>query len=426
MRLSQYLVAFSIITVLFLFVLSCIAFGSFNNKVLKKSVIESRIFFYVMSLTAGLYIFSCIYVYKISVFSSINMVVLCVAFVIYAISVMITLLVTFKPLTKINKNAKEIAKGKKNLEFNFEGALEYESLSDSLNAVQQNYQQSDRKLNLKENLYQKFVPKEYLKYFGKSKLSDVDVGDNVQVKLCTMFCDMRNSFYSSETLSLIDNFELIKDFINEITKIIQNHNGFVDKYMGDGVISIFEDEDDALKAANEIAKQIDYKNIVTIGKESITCGISLNSGMCIVGVVGEYKQKQFVIISDVVNLCSRVEQLNKIFHTRVLMTKQFMSNLKENYNCKYVGTIEFDDLTGKVPLFESLDAYDDGKKALFKKTLQEFETGVRLYEKGDYAKARDYFLLCIKQNDEDMLSSLYLSKTKQNMSTQLTFKEKSS
>ncbi|MGN1212663.1 MAG: adenylate/guanylate cyclase domain-containing protein, partial [Christensenellales bacterium] len=411
MGLTQYLVIFSAITIVFVVLMFCLLFGRFNKKVLKKSTIEGRVYIYIMVLSAILFVATIVYVLNLAKLDWTSYLVLNLMFVTYAISVMLSLLVIFKPLEKINKTAMELAKGKKNLLFDFEGAMEFESISDSLNEIQNNYKLNDKNLNKKEFEYQKFLPKEYLKYFGKTKLEDVKVGNSVQVKLCTMFCDLRSSYFSSETLSLADNFVLIKEFVDEVTRLVHTHKGFVDKYMGDGILAVFDNEDDALKSANEIAKHIDYKNIVSVGKEAINYGISLNSGMCVVGVVGEEKQKQFVVVSDVVNLCSRVENLNKIFHTRVLMTKQFMSNLKDAYNFKYVGTIEFDDTTSKVPIFESLDAYEDAKRLLLQKTIGDFESGVRLYEQGEFEKAKQYFVGCIKINQNDALSKLYLSKT---------------
>ena len=106
------------------------------------------------------------------------------------------------------------------------------------------------------------------------------------------------------------------------------------------------------------------------------------------------------------------------------MTKQFMSNLKKSYNTKYVGTIEFDDLTSKIPLFESLDAYEDGKRLTFQKTLEEFESGVRFFEKGEFEKAKNFFTICLKQNAGDELAKLYLGKTIQEMSNKLTYVQK--
>ena len=421
MNLTQYIIIFSAIIVLFLFVMLCLGFSKFNNKVLKKTFIEGRIYIYVMFLTAVLFVGSIIYAINITSVDFFNYLVFVFMFLSYAIAIMLTLLISLKPLDKISKTAKEIAKGKKNLQFDFEGANEFISISNSLNEVQKNYRLNDKKLNKKEYEYQKFVPKEYLNYFGKTKLEEVRVGDSVQAKLCVMFCDLRSSYYSSETLSLNDNFIIIKEFIDEVTQSVHNFGGFVDKYMGDGVLAVFDNEDNAIKSANQIAKRIDYKNIVSIGKEAIKFGISLNSGQCVVGVVGEEKQKQFIIVSDIVNLCSRVESLNKIFGTRVLMTKHFMSNLKDNYNFKYVGTIEFDDITSKVPIFESLDAYEDSKRLMLQKSVAEFESGVRLYEQGELEKAKQYFVSCVKNSPEDALAKLYLSKTQQEMASRLSY-----
>lgn len=415
----MYLVVFSIIILLFLAVMFSLAFGRFKNRVLKKSFIEGKIFIYVMMLSAVLFVGALVYAFGTKTLLGINYVVYALMFLSYAVATMLTLLVCFKPLNKLDVTAKQIASGKKNLVFDFEGATEFASISNSLNEVQKNYRASDALLNKKEFEYQKFVPKQYLSYFGKTKLEQLDVGDNVTTKLCVMFCDMRSSYYSSETLSLSDNFLLIKEFIDEVTNSVNSNGGFVDKYMGDGVLAIFNTEDEALQCANQIAKRIDYKNIVSVGREAINFGISLNSGQCVVGVVGKQKQKQFIVVSDVVNLCSRVETLNKIFGTRVLFTKQFLSNLKQNYNYKYVGTMEFDDATSKEPIFESLDAYEDAKRLLMQKSVAEFESGVRLYEQGELEKAKKYFIACVKSNPNDALAKLYLNKTQQDMASKL-------
>ena len=333
---------------------------------------------------------------------------------------MLLLFVSLRPVKKIDDMAKQIALGKKNLNVDFEGALEFESISKSLENIQKVYRDNDRKLIQKDVTYQRYVPKDYLKYFGKTRFEEIEVGNNVQVKLCTLFCDLRNSYFSSETLSLAENFDIINEFVALVSKTVAENNGFVDKFVGDGVVAIFDSEDDALNSANVIAKQLDYKNLVSVGKEPIRYGISLNSGICVVGVVGSKQQKQFSVVSDVVNLCSRIEGLNKIFGTRVLMTKNFMSNLKNSYTTRYIGTIEFDDLTSKVPVFECLDAYSDSKKNVLAKYLTEFESGVRFYEKGDFEKAKQFFGLCIKKDTDNNLAKYYFQNTISQMSKLLS------
>ena len=93
-----------------------------------------------------------------------------------------------------------------------------------------------------------------------------------------------------------------------------------------------------------------------------------------------------------------------------------MENLQKAYSFRYVGTIEFDDLTSKVPLFESLDAYSDAQKSSYQKYVQEFESGVRFFEKGSYDKAKEFFSLCVKKDQANNLARYYLTKTISEMS----------
>lgn len=420
MNFNFYIVFYSIVAISFVAIMIMLAFSRYRHKVLNKSYIDTKLYIYIVMLSAIFYVGSIYYTYSLASMSNLTYLIFALIFLAFCVSVMLMLFVSLRPVKRIDDMAKQIALGKKNLNVDFEGALEFESISKSLENIQKVYRDNDRKLNKKDTIYQKFIPKEYLKYFGKTKFEELEVGDNVQVKLCTLFCDLRNSYFSSETLSLSGNFDIINEFLMLVSKVISENNGFVDKFVGDGVIAIFDNEDDALNSANLIAKQLDYKNLVAVGKEPIKYGISLNSGMCVVGVVGSKRQMQFSVVSDVVNLCSRIEGLNKIFGTRVLMTKNFMSNLKNGYVTRYVGTIEFDDLTSKVPVFESLDAYSDSKKTALAKYLTEFESGVRFFEKGEYEKAKQFFGFCIKKDTDNYLAKYYFQNAVGQMSKLLS------
>ena len=106
----------------------------------------------------------------------------------------------------------------------------------------------------------------------------------------------------------------------------------------------------------------------------------------------------------------------------MLLTKQFLSNLKEEHATRYIGTIKFDDLTSAIPMFESLDAYSNAQKNELNKSVDDFESGVRLYEKADFDKAKQYFANCVKNNNNDNLARFYLNKTINQMSSKLTYK----
>lgn len=402
-------------------IISILLIAKYNKNVLHKSYLDLRLYMYVVFISAIFYGLAILYAQYQS--SNINLASLVYAsiFLAYSITILLTLVVSLRELKNIESTARQIARGKKNLNVDFEGALEFESLAQSLSSVQSVYRENDKKLSKKDDEYQKFVPKQYIKFFDVKNITELKVGDYVQKRLAVMFCDLRNSYFSSETLSLADNFLLIKEFVNFVSSTVKNFDGFVDRFVGDGVVAIFENCQNAFDCANKIASGLDYKNLVSIGHEPIKFGISLNVGECIVGVVGDKRQKQFSVVSDVVNLCSRIEDLNKVFGTRVLMTKNFMAELDSNSSYRYVGTINFDDLTSKLPLFESIDAYSAGKKIEMTKSLQNFETGVRLYEKGDFVGARRHFATCAKNDKTDSLCKFYLTKSLENNPNFLPF-----
>ena len=420
MNINFYVVGYSLIIVAFSIIMLLVAFGSFNNKVLKKSYVDTRLYIYTSMISAVFFVATTVYVYHIDVFSIFDYIILSLIFILFGLSIMLMLYLALKPLKEIEDSTRNLARGRKDLNIDFEGAIEFDNIAKNLNDVQKNFKQQERELNKKDIEYQKFVSKQFLKFFDAKSVEDIDVGSNVQTKLCTLFCDLRNSHFSSETLSLEENFEIIKNFVAVVMKIVQKHKGFVDKVAGDGVLAVFKNEDDALKSAIEIAKHLDSQNLM-IGKEKIGFGLSLNSGMCIVGVIGNKKHKQFAIASDIVNLCNRLESLNKTFNTRILMTKNFLSNLKNNYKIRYVGTIEFDDLTSKIPIFESLSAYNEEKADCLSNTIDDFESGVRYFEKKDFEKAKKYFEIC-NSSCEDLTSQFYLSKINNEMSKLLSKK----
>src|SRR5574344_1974827 len=238
--LDFYIVAYSVIAIVFVAIMIFITFAHYNKKVLKKSYMDTRLYIYIVSLTAIFYIGTIFYAYRIKSTKYMTYIIYALIFLAYSISVMLILLVVLKPLKKIEDSTRELARGRKNLNIDFEGAIEFEDIAKNLSEVQNMYRKNDKKLNKKDVEYQKFVPKEYLKIFGSKKIEELDVGDNVQIKLCTMFCDLRNSYFSSETLSLADNFVIIQEFLKVIVKNVKKHNGFIDKFMGDGALAIFE------------------------------------------------------------------------------------------------------------------------------------------------------------------------------------------
>ena len=127
--------------------------------------------------------------------------------------------------------------------------------------------------------YQRFVPKQLLEYLGKDSILDVKLGDQVSINMSILFADIRSFTSISEKMSPEENFKFVNSYLNNIGPLIRKNNGYIDKFMGDGVMALFKtSEKDAIIAAIEMHKSLNsYNQKSSInGQDPIKIGIGIN------------------------------------------------------------------------------------------------------------------------------------------------------
>ena len=172
-------------------------------------------------------------------------------------------------------------------------------------------------VHLREKLQmQKFVSKLTVqmirKRSGSSELQPV--GERREVTL--LFSDVRSFSMMTEQLGPEEVVKLINIYLDLQSRIIEENNGIVDKFMGDQVMAIFIGEtqaDDALHAAVEIQRSIRElnKRRRRKGEVVLTIGCGLNIGQAVMGNMGSQSRLDYTVIGDVVNLSSRLCALAK-------------------------------------------------------------------------------------------------------------------
>jgi class 3 adenylate cyclase len=106
--------------------------------------------------------------------------------------------------------------------------------------------------------------------------------------------------------------------------IIEN-KGFIDKYIGDAIMALFSGHpDNAVNASIAMLHQLQVYNQerVNSGESPIKIGIGINTGNLMLGTVGGQNRMDTTVISDAVNLASRVEGLTKTYGVALLITQQ--------------------------------------------------------------------------------------------------------
>lgn len=151
-------------------------------------------------------------------------------------------------------------------------------------------------------------------------------------QVCVMFLDFRDftAFARQRTPA-----EVV-DFLNRafafMIEAIDRHHGIVNKFLGDGFMAIFgaplpdlSASSHAVEAAREILAEIDRR--ATAGDAPLRVGIGLHVGVAVTGSIGSPRRKEFTVIGAVVNLAARIEQLNKEFGSRLLVSASVAESL---------------------------------------------------------------------------------------------------
>src|SRR5580704_6320824 len=102
--------------------------------------------------------------------------------------------------------------------------------------------------------------------------------------------------------------------------IIVKHHGQVNKFIGDGILAIFSDEDEGARPGDHPLRAVQCATRMVTAQSRFETGAGIHTGPAVLGNVGSADKMEFTVLGDTVNLASRVESLNKEHHTKLLMT----------------------------------------------------------------------------------------------------------
>ena len=158
--------------------------------------------------------------------------------------------------------------------------------------------------------------------------SDEDAGASRSESASILFFDIRGFTAFAEKREPEAVVSYLNTVFESLIETVNRHNGFVNKFLGDGFMAVFVSADgedkhcrNALLAAIEISEQV--RSLVANNQiEDTKIGIGIHSGQVMTGNIGSSARREFTIIGDVVNLASRLEQLTKQFEREILMSKE--------------------------------------------------------------------------------------------------------
>ena len=336
---------------------------------------------------------------------------------VYLVLLFVIVLFACRPLSKVQHATEKLGDGRMKVDdFKVGGGKQFQEIENSLNKINYTFKEKENKIRQTNLEAQKFIPKQFFKFLGKNSIEELELGNQVKKNATTLFCDLKSATNISRSLSLEENFNYINSYLKVVAPLVRKFDGFIDKYLGDGVLAVFARAQDAIECAHAILRAIDVKNKSQKNLPNIDARLSVNTGEIIFGIVGDEERKSPTIISDIVNLASKMEEINLYIGTKLLIAKNSLNELPQNFefDYRYTGALSLEDGT-QIPLFESLNYYPKNKREKLKKLKNKFESGVRAYNEKNYAEAKELFEGVLKFAPDDKPSYIYFNKASEKL-----------
>jgi adenylate cyclase len=286
-------------------------------------------------------------------------------------------------------------------------------LANAVSGMAQSISESNR---LKEQFLQaaqRFIPSQYLEFLEKDSITKVKLGDHVSAEMAVMFSDIRGFTTMSEKMTAQENFDFINEYLKLVSPIIQKNEGFIVKFLGDGMMAIFPyGVADAVNAGIEKSAKVQEFNEIlkSRGMPAINVGIGVHTGPMMVGMIGEELRMQGDAFSDNVNLTSRIEGLNKFFGTSMIISEDTVRLLPQpiNFKMRYLGKTIVKGRIHPLGLYEVYEGLLEDTVALKDATRADFERAIDLYARGLFAEAGQLFSQVLEKDSHDKTAGLYL------------------
>ena len=181
-------------------------------------------------------------------------------------------------------------------------------------------------------------------------------------KATILFADIANSTALAEKLGAQSFSKVLNRYYQDMTDIVFQHGGLVDKYLGDGIMAVFgvssgkqnHQESNAVRSALEMLESLE-KNYRADGK--ITVGIGINTGPVMAGYVSTKERVELSVLGDTVNVASGLQDYAR--PNRIFIGPQTFAAINGNFKTRHIGAVDIKGRTEKVFVNEVLKNIGD-------------------------------------------------------------------
>jgi adenylate cyclase len=272
-----------------------------------------------------------------------------------------------------------------------------------------------RSRQLITGLFGTYVPKELVAQMSKNPEEYSMRGESRQMTV--FFSDVRDFTSISEGLTAESLKDLMNTYLTEMTEVIQQRRGTIDKYIGDAIMAFWgapladpEHAVHGLEAALDMQKRI--RNLddafVKRGWPILHVGAGLNTGEMNVGDMGSKFRRAYTVLGDTVNIASRLEGLTKEYGVGILVTEE-MVNAAQGFVYREIDKVAVKGRTQGINIFEPIGRVGEvGDTQL--QEIDRFHKALEFYRKQRWDDAEEVLKNLSYAAPENKLYKLYLKR----------------
>lgn len=239
-----------------------------------------------------------------------------------------------------------------------------------------------------------------------------------EMRNVTMFFSDLSGFSSiAETMTPGELVTLMNEYLSAMTDIVESYGGYVDKYIGDSIVAMFgAPADDPAHACNAVRAALKcHEKLAELNADNpafaghgLSHRIGLNSGEAVVGNIGSRRRFNYTVMSDTVNVASRLEGANKYYGTAIMASETTMAQTGDTFAWRELDAIRVLGRGEAIKVFEPL-AGKGAESAEQAKIAATYAEGLACWRAQEFAKAADAFE---KMAKADPASALFAKRAK--------------
>jgi adenylate cyclase len=236
--------------------------------------------------------------------------------------------------------------------------------------------------------------------------------------LTVLFSDIRGFTSISERMTPETLVKFLNEYLTKMTDLVFKYDGLLDKYMGDAIMAIWgaplDQQDHTQRACYTALDMVDELKVlqekwVAEAMPKLNIGIGVNTGPMVVGNMGSERRFDYTVMGDSVNLGSRLEGLNKVYGTNIIVSEMTHERVRGEILGRELDSVRVKGKAQPVKIFELL-ARRPQVSSEQKARVEEFHAALADYKKRQWNRAVQAFQSIVKRHPDDGPAKLYVER----------------